>query len=56
MERLEFLLHSYNPALRQYLIEGFSLGFRINLLGERRAMDSPNLKESALERPLVTSA
>ena len=56
MERLEFLLHSYNPALTQYLIEGFRLGFRINFLGERRAMDSPNLKESALERPLVTSA
>ena len=55
MERLEILLHGYNPALTQYLIEGFSLGFRINFVGERCAMDSPNLK-SALERPIVTSA
>ena len=55
VERLEILLHGYNPALTQYLIEGYSLGFRINFVGERCAMDSPNLK-SALERPIVTSA
>ena len=55
VERLEILLHGYNPALTQYLIEGFSLGFRINFVGERCAMDSPNLK-SALERSIVTSA
>ena len=41
--------------LTQYLIEGFSLGFRISFVGERYAMDSPNLK-SALERSVVTSA
>ena len=55
VERLEILLHGYNPALTQYLIEGFSLGFRINFVGEQCAMDSPNLK-SALERPIVTCA
>ena len=33
----------------------FSLGFPINFVGERCAMDSPSLK-SALERPIVTSA
>ena len=55
VERLEILLHGYNPALTQYLIEGYSLGFRIYFVGERCAMDSPNLK-SALERPIVTSA
>ena len=55
LERLEFLLRGYNPALTQYLIEGISFGFRINFVGERCAMDSPNLK-SALERSVVTSA
>ena len=54
LERLEFLLHGYNPALTQYLIEGFCLRFRISFVGERYAMDSPNLK-SALERSVVTS-
>ena len=34
MEHLDFLLHGYNPALTKYLIEGFSLGFRINFVGE----------------------
>ena len=55
VESLEILLHGYNPALTQYLIEGFSLGFRINFVGDRCAMDFPNLK-SAFERLVVTSA
>ena len=55
VERLEILLHGYNPTLTRYLIEGFSWCFRINFVGERCAMDSPNLK-SALECPVVASA
>lgn len=31
VERLDVLLQGYNPALRFYLVEGFRLGFRVNL-------------------------
>ena len=55
MERLDFLLQGYAPALKQYLIDGFSFGFRIKFMGERRPFESPNLK-SAQEQPHVVTA
>ena len=55
MDRLEFLLDGYDIALKQFLVDGFQFGFRINFVGERFASECPNLK-SALDRPEVTSA
>ena len=49
MDRLKFLLHGYPPSLKRYLVNGFTFGFRIGFLGERRAIESRNLK-SALEQ------
>lgn len=45
-------LLDYTPHLRQYLIEGFSGGFRLHFHGERNSRCSPNLA-SALEQPEV---
>ena len=55
VKRLEFLWHGYNPASTQYLIEGFSLGFRINFVAERCAMDSRMVvgERRAMYSPLV---
>ena len=50
MDRLNFFLTGYHPPLRQFLVNGFSYGFRVGFVGERRAAQSPNLK-SALEQP-----
>ena len=55
VDRLEILLQGYNHALSNYLVEGFRFGFRINFVGERCALDCPNLR-SALDLPGVTSA
>ena len=50
MDRLDFLLNGYSPSLKQFLVNGFSCGFRIGFAGERQFFESPNLK-SALEKP-----
>ena len=50
VDRLNFFLTGYHPPLRQFLVNGFSYGFRVGFVGERRAAQSPNLK-SALEQP-----
>ena len=50
MDRLKFFLHGYDRALTNYLIDGFSFGFRVHFVGERLAYESPNLK-SALDQP-----
>ena len=34
MDRLDFLLHGYAPALKQFLIEGFLLVFQLSLWGK----------------------
>ena len=40
VERLDFLLQGYAPALKQYLIDGFSFGFRIKFMG-KGALSNP---------------
>ena len=50
MDRLDFLLNGYSPSLKQFLVNGFSCGFRIGFAGERQFFESPNLK-SAIEKP-----
>ena len=55
VERLRPLLDSYDPSLRLFLISGFTYGFHVHYFGERRAVQSPNLR-SALEAPLVVNA
>ena len=50
--RLNFFLSDYHPPLPQFLVYGFSHGFRIGFVGEQRASQSPNLK-SAIEQPQV---
>ena len=45
---LNFFLTGYHPPLCQFLVNGFSYGFRVGFVGERRASQSPNLK-SALQ-------
>ena len=49
------MLDGYDPVLKQFLVEGFRCGFRVNYVGERSASASPNLK-SALEQPEIISA
>lgn len=54
VDRLEFFLQQgYDPVFRQYLVDGFRFGFRINFVGERLAYESSNLK-SALTQPNIT--
>ena len=50
VDRLYFFLTGYHPPLRQFLVNGFSYGFRVGFVGKRRAAQSPNLK-SAFEQP-----
>ena len=52
VDRLEYLLNGYPASLQQYLVSGFSCGFRINFVGERYSFESPNLK-SAIEQPEI---
>ena len=52
VDRLECLLHGYPASLKEYLVFGFSRGFRINFVGERHSFQSLNLK-SALEQPQI---
>ena len=49
------MLDGYDIVLKQFLVDGFRYGFRVNFVGERLAVESPNL-QSALERPKITSA
>lgn len=49
------MLDGYDIVLKQFLVDGFRYGFRVNFVGERLAVESPNL-QSALERPEITSA
>ena len=53
VDRLEVLLDGYDIILKQFLVDGFRYGFRVNFVGERASSESPNLK-SALERPDIT--
>lgn len=50
VDRFEQLLAGYDQALKQYLINGFRFGFRINFTGEITSFEAPNLK-SALQNP-----
>ena len=50
VDRPNFFLTGYHPPLRQFLVNGFSYGFRVGFVGERRAAQSPNLK-SVIEQP-----
>ena len=52
VDRLEYLLHGYPASLQEYIVSGFSSGFRIHFMGERHTFESPNLK-SALEQPQI---
>ena len=49
VDRLNFLT-GYHPPLHQFLVNGFSYGFRVGFLGEQRAAQSPNLR-NAFEQP-----
>ena len=49
------MLDGYDIVLKQFLVDRFRYGFRVNFVGERLAVESPNL-QSALERPEITSA
>ena len=55
VEQLDFLLNGYHRVLKQFLVDGFRFGFRIQFVGERFLSESPNLK-SALDQPVVTHA
>ena len=55
VDRLNFFLTGYHPPPRQFLVNGFSYGFRVGFVGNRRASQSPNLK-SALEQPQAFSS
>ena len=48
--RFEQLLAGYDRALKQYLINAFRFGFRINFIGEITSFEAPNFK-SALQNP-----
>ena len=50
VDRFEQLLAGYDQTLKQYLINGFRFGFRINFTGEITSFEAPNLK-SALQNP-----
>ena len=50
VDRFEQLLADYDRSLKQYLINGFRFGFRINFIGEITSFEAPNLK-SALQNP-----
>ena len=52
VDRLECLLHGYPASLQEYLVSGFSCGFRINFVVERHIFESLNLK-SALKQPQI---
>ena len=56
VDRLDnFLTHGYDSVLRQYLIDGFRFGFRINFVGERAVSECSNLK-NALSHPDIAAA
>lgn len=55
VDRLKDLLSGYDSHLKHYLVQGFSYGFSINYVGERSALESPNLK-SAREQPSAVYA
>ena len=50
VDRFEQLLAGYDRTLKQYLINGFRFGFRINFIGEITSFEAPNFK-SALQNP-----
>ena len=53
VNRVDFLLHGYDRFLKQFLVDGFRMGFLIHFVGEQFLSESPNLK-SALDQPVVT--
>ena len=52
---LKSLLSTYDPDLKNFLVDGFSLGFRIGFAGTSNSLLAPNLR-SAEEQPEVLSA
>ena len=52
---LKSLLSTYDPNLKNFLIHGFSLGFRIRFAGTGKSLLAPNLL-SAEEQPEVLSS
>ena len=50
VDRFEQLLAGYDQTLKQYLINGFRFGFRINFIGEITSFEALDLK-SALQNP-----
>ena len=52
---LKSLLSTYDPDLKNFLIDGFSLGFRIGFAGTSNSLLAPILR-SAEEKPEVLSA
>ncbi|XP_068723625.1 uncharacterized protein [Montipora capricornis] len=55
MNKLEYPLQGYPASIEEYLVSGFSCGFRTHFVGERHAFESPNLK-SALKQPQIVAA
>ena len=55
VDRLDFLLHGYDHDSKRFLIDGFTFGFRLGFMGDKRYLESSNLK-SALSQPQDLSA
>ena len=49
------LLQQYDPRLKQFLIDGFSFGFRVGFVGKSRLRLASNLR-SAKEHPNILAA
>ena len=55
LERLQIYLAGYDTTLKEFLFEGFRVGFSIPFFGERSSRESRNLK-SAIDNPAVVRA
>ena len=55
LERLQIYLAGYDRALKEFLTEGFRVGFSIPFFGERSSRELRNLK-SAIDNPAVARA
>lgn len=52
VERFECLLHCYEQNKKNFLVDGFRCGFRVNFVGARLPFESPSLK-SVLDQPEI---